>query len=65
MESITFTAIIICEFLNVRTTVRKWHNTMTICILVSLVTYILSVYFLKELMDMSFVIDKTDWLDLL
>lgn len=51
--TITFTALIMIEFLNIYSTIRTWHKIITISIIVSAITYFISLFFLKNLFLLS------------
>lgn len=51
--TITFTALIIIEFLNIFSAIRTWHSIMTIGISVSAFTYLVSLIFMKNIFLLS------------
>mmetsp|Transcript_105749 Transcript_105749/g.227938 ORF Transcript_105749/g.227938 Transcript_105749/m.227938 type:complete len:119 (+) Transcript_105749:1346-1702(+) len=62
MVSISFTCLILCEFLNVRTTVTKWHWLMSLCIVLSLAMYAGVIYVLDTTFDIGFIINQEFWI---
>ena len=51
--TITFTALIMIEYLNIYSTIRTWHKIISISIIISAITYFISLFFLKNLFLLS------------
>ena len=57
IATITFTALIFAELLNVYTEIRKFHKYMLISLFFTLSIYCLSLKFLKEILDVYYIYD--------
>ena len=53
--TITFTALILSEILNVFTTLNKWSKIVIINQLITLLIYVGSIVFLREMIDVSVI----------
>jgi phospholipid-translocating ATPase len=53
--SITFTALVLTEWLNILTEIEKWHILMGLSELASVISYLLSIFILKEYFDIEFI----------
>lgn len=51
--TITFTALIIIELLNIASRIRTWHTFIVISFVVSLVLYLLCLTFFKKILDLA------------
>ena len=54
--TITFTALILIEFLNIYSAIRTWHRAMTLGMCISAIFYLVSLVFLQDL----FLLDDVD-----
>ena len=57
IATITFTALIFAELLNVYTEIKKFHKYMLISLFITLLIYLLSLIFLKEILDVYYIYD--------
>jgi len=55
IATITFTCLIFAELLNVYTEIKTFHKVMVISLVFTLISYILSLIFLKEILDFSYL----------
>lgn len=55
IATITFTALIFAELLNVYTEIKTFHKIMILSLLFTLITYILSLIFLKSILDFDYL----------
>ena len=53
--AITFSALILTEWLNIVTEIEKWHWLMVASLLTSFVTYLCSILFMTEYFDVAFI----------
>ncbi len=54
--SITFTALILSQYLNVAIEIQKWHYLMVCAQLMSLLLYLLSMFLLPAYFDLSYIL---------
>ena len=55
ISTIAFTCLIIAELLNVYMEINKIHPVMVASLIITLATYICSLYFLKSILDVSYI----------
>ena len=53
--TVTFTCLIFAELLNVYIEIKKFHWVMVLSLLLTLLSYILSLAFLKNILDLSYL----------
>ena len=51
--TITFTALILIEFINIYSSIRTWHYVITMSICLSAFFYLISLFFLKDLFNLG------------
>lgn len=56
MVAITFTSLILTEWLNIVTEIEKWHLIMIISEISSVFFYAISIFLLREYFDLSYII---------
>lgn len=65
LVSISFTCLVLCEFLNVRVTVIKWHWLMTLSMLVSLLLQVTVIFALDSGIDVALYDNPIFWRQIL
>lgn len=63
--SISFTCLVLCEFLNVRVTVIKWHWLMTLSMLVSMLLYAAVILLLDTSIEIELYDNPVFWKQIL
>ena len=53
--TITFTALIFSEILNVFTTLHRWSKIILLCQFLTVVVYLASIIFLRDIIDVSII----------